>query len=564
MTDNEIVDKLRFWVKTFPKSYFKKIKARKNLEVLKYVEENTPLLSDPYYLISTKVFWIINGIVDFPKCVVCGRPIKKNIKVTEGYPKHCSPKCLAADEIVKLHKEEAFSRKYGNGIINPFQSEVVKKQIAATMLEKYGKTSYTQTEEYRERVNSIRCETELKRIETMTKNNSFHESKLESIVEGILRKKFPDLKTQYRSDVYPFKCDFFIPSTSQYIEYNGTWTHGKHPFDPTNPKDIEVLNNWKNKNSKYYENAIETWTCRDVKKREIAKHVGLNLVELWNISDAYKFAGINLVNDLEIPFSRNGLLNEFSIYKNCNPIDFPTSVSKRNYIIKFFQQDIFFKSEKYMWKNNPDKRDFIIQNRETYLHKHFSDLSISEILAGFKISGLCHGYSHFNPMWFRWFISQVGCYSVYDPFGGWGHRLLGGLTLEKYIYNDLSLEIKKNVDRIIEYFHINNTETHSEDAMGFIPNSHFDSIFTCPPYFNVEEYPCGKFINRDRYDKTLRFVYDLYLNTENCRTMGIVIREDFILPEMNFYRKIQLNTSASHLISDRKRNLEYLYMFKKD
>ena len=73
------------WVEKHPRSYFKKVKARENLEILKYVEENTPLLSDPYYLISTKVYWILHGLTDFPKCVVCGKPITKNIKVTEGY-----------------------------------------------------------------------------------------------------------------------------------------------------------------------------------------------------------------------------------------------------------------------------------------------------------------------------------------------------------------------------------------------------------------------------------------------------------------------------------------------
>ena len=251
------------------------------------------------------------------------------------------------------------------------------------------------------------------------------------------------------------------------------------------------------------------------------------------------------------------------MYTNADPKTISTSFSRQNRIVKFFQQDVFFKTEKEMWKTCPEKREFLIRNREKHLHKPFSEMSVSELLMGFKISGLHYGYSQFNPLWFRWFISHVGCKSVYDPFGGWGHRLLGGLSLERYIYNDLSVEIRKNVDRMIDYFRIRNAETHSEDALGFVPRTEFDSIFTCPPYFNLEEYPCGKFPSRKVYDDTLRFVYELYLKTGTCRSMGIVVREDLLLPEMSFSERFPLNESSGHLSKGRKKTPECLYVFRK-
>ena len=61
------------------------------------------------------------------------------------------------------------------------------------------------------------------------------------------------------SDLYPFHCDFYIPSLNLYIEYNGSWTHGKHPFDSLSKEDQNRLKEMKAKavNSKYYNNAIK-------------------------------------------------------------------------------------------------------------------------------------------------------------------------------------------------------------------------------------------------------------------------------------------------------------------
>lgn len=70
-----------------------------------------------------------------------------------------------------------------------------------------------------------------------------------------------------------------------YIEYQGTWTHGKHPFDKTNEEDIERLNIWKNKNTKFYKSAIEVWTIRDPLKRKTAKDNNLNWIEFFTMEE---------------------------------------------------------------------------------------------------------------------------------------------------------------------------------------------------------------------------------------------------------------------------------------
>ena len=79
-------------------------------------------------------------------------------------------------------------------------------------------------------------------------------------------------------------CDFYLPDYDLYIEINGIWTHGEHPFDPTDIKDIEQLNVWieKSNHSKFYKNAINVWTKRDVLKRNTAKQNKLNFLEIFS------------------------------------------------------------------------------------------------------------------------------------------------------------------------------------------------------------------------------------------------------------------------------------------
>ena len=115
---------------------------------------------------------------------------------------------------------------------------------------------------------------------TKKKNNSFHVSYQEDNYYRELCMHYGDdnVIRQYIDKRYPFACDFYIPSEDLFIEFNRTWTHGGHPFDPMSLEDISKLEMWeeKAKTSKYYKNAIYTWTNLDVRKQEVAKDNKLN------------------------------------------------------------------------------------------------------------------------------------------------------------------------------------------------------------------------------------------------------------------------------------------------
>ena len=202
------------------------------------------------------------------------------------------------ESIIKTHTESANNKrkqtcleKYGVEYIidlyrDTLYSDTIRNKIKQTCLEKYGVEHYQQTLYGKLHLSNIMKSKEVqdKINNTKKKNNSFHTSKIEQQFKEYLEQNYPnDFEYQYKSELYPFNCDFYIKSLALYIEINGSWTHGKHPFDENNQEDIDKLNLWKEKNTKYYQNAIYVWTKLDIKKRNIAKENNLNYLEIFSM-----------------------------------------------------------------------------------------------------------------------------------------------------------------------------------------------------------------------------------------------------------------------------------------
>lgn len=166
-------------------------------------------------------------------------------------------------------------KKYG-GVFNP---EKVKK----TNIEKYGVEKPFMSSDIQE-----------KGINSRTKNHTWSTSKPEKISETLLKEKFGDTNvyTQYKSDVYPYRCDFYVKPLDLYIECNYHWTHGKHKFNKDNIDDIEKLNIWKQKNTPFYNTAINTWTYRDIEKFNCADKNNLNYKAFYSLDELKQYLEI--------------------------------------------------------------------------------------------------------------------------------------------------------------------------------------------------------------------------------------------------------------------------------
>lgn len=131
---------------------------------------------------------------------------------------------------------------------------------------------------------SLNCKNEDKDIMYSTKQeDSCYKLLCESFGAKNIERQYQD-KRYHRSDGYLYKCDFYIKDRDVFIELQGFWTHGRHPFDETNINDIKRLEKLKErgKEKEIYLNAIDVWTKFDVEKRTIAKQNYLNYIEIFD------------------------------------------------------------------------------------------------------------------------------------------------------------------------------------------------------------------------------------------------------------------------------------------
>lgn len=126
----------------------------------------------------------------------------------------------------------------------------------------------------------------------------------------------------------------------------------------------------------------------------------------------------------------------------------------------------------------------------------------------------------------RFFMPKNGC-RVYNPFGG-GVQM--GFVTGSYEYEYLSSEIRQNQcdtnNAICQDFY--NTKWLKSDTSKFTPKQKYDLIFTCPPYYKVEEYldydgkpPIGELNSMPDYEQFRNMLFKGYQNAievlnDNC------------------------------------------------
>ena len=196
----------------------------------------------------------------------------------------------AQSQEIRNKTKQTCLKKYG--VEYPAQSQEFQNKMKQTCLKKYSVEYYTQSEEGRARLSKTLSseEVQAKMNNTKHRNHTFNSSEIESLFSKYLDSQNIEYIRQYRSKEYPFNCDFYLPKYDLYIEIQASWTHGFHPYESDNELDKYTLEIWKSKNTDFYKAAIETWTVRDINKRNIAKQNNLNYLEIFsnNIDEVIK------------------------------------------------------------------------------------------------------------------------------------------------------------------------------------------------------------------------------------------------------------------------------------
>ena len=204
-----------------------------------------------------------------------------NYNNPEQYKKTCLEK-YGVDNYFKdtERMKQVYLNKFGVSNPNKLSSVIAKRE--QTNLERYGVREVTQSKAFQEKIKQINIERygvpypmqrdEVKEkynfkinseraFQTKLKNGTANTSKPEIEMKKFLIEIFGEdnILCQYKTDLYPYHCDFYIKTLNMYIELNLYFTHGGHPFDSTNKEDLNKLELWEQKscNSKFYSNAIK-------------------------------------------------------------------------------------------------------------------------------------------------------------------------------------------------------------------------------------------------------------------------------------------------------------------
>ena len=257
--------------KHFPELYDEFLKVSFPIEI-----ENLPF--------KQKLWHFLNDVYTIPTCKICNNPVSFLTRKGQwGYSTYCSGSCAMKDDIIKQRLDSTKEERYGDRKYNNSEKlkETLKSKDDNFWIERSEKA--TETRQSKNGGNYFSQESLNKICETKSKNNTFNTSTIEELFNDFLMSVFGDkFLRQYKSEDYPFNCDFYIPIVDLYVEIQGNWTHGKHPFDSKNPNDMDILSGWKEKNTDFYKNAIHVWTGSDVRKRTCAISNNLNHLEIFS------------------------------------------------------------------------------------------------------------------------------------------------------------------------------------------------------------------------------------------------------------------------------------------
>lgn len=223
------------------------------------------------------------------KCEKAANSPEAREKAKQTSLKHYGVDNPAKSAVVQEKSRQTCLDRYG--VEYSFQSEEVREKSKETMQKRYGVEHNSQIEQNKRRfaISSHTTKVEKKRHDTR-KATGWLKNKVEKYFLSKIDNAI-SYKHNYKSALYPYKCDFYFPEFDLYVEINNYWAHGKHFYDNSDKQDVELLEKWKNKTKQskdQYAQAIKTW-LGDLDKRDCAMKNNLNYVVLWNYEHIDKF-----------------------------------------------------------------------------------------------------------------------------------------------------------------------------------------------------------------------------------------------------------------------------------
>lgn len=321
---------------------------------------------------------------------------------------------------------------------------------------------------------------------------------LEEKIENYIKQNYSNINVKFndREVCFGYELDIYFPDLKIAFEINGP-LHSKNIFGTVLLKEIQKRDKLKKKIclSKHIKLIVV-----DAKMNYNKNNNALQIFEKYimpYLSNKPLTPSILTTDHLDGSYTFEQCQKEYqkicSLLGNFNPIP---ALNKN--VLTY--QPHFYEIEKKLWLENPNNlRQKLVDNRRHYINKDEYTLTHKEVLRGFKISAFYKGFSHFSPLWIKKIIEDYQIKSIYDPCGGWGHRLLGSGDI-LYIYNDWDTRSYNGVVQMAKDLKLKNKIFYNNNCTQFTPKEDYECVFTCPPYYNIEIYQNKTFKNLDDYN----------------------------------------------------------------
>lgn len=189
----------------------------------------------------------------------------------------------AKSQAVKEKTRATNIKKYG--FIAPACSEDVMSKIKETNIKRYGAESFLKTEKFLILQKEKKSEWQNKALDTLIQTGKINKSALEDKMWEFLCEIYGEENVirQYKSDEYPFVCDFFIKTEKLYIEYQGTYFHNFKLYSKDRDKEEYELIKVKSLDKRHssYKRIIDIWANKDVEKYNTAKKNNIKIIFIY-------------------------------------------------------------------------------------------------------------------------------------------------------------------------------------------------------------------------------------------------------------------------------------------
>lgn len=175
-----MVKRLKEILKKYKFSYWRILKRDENKDLLEFINNWSEKLYN--HKLSTKIFWILHNIHDFPKCKNCGKTLDKDSDIQledDCYHTYCSNKCATGSKERNEKRRVTNLNKYG--CTAPILNNDIKQKIIRTNIERYGSKSSFSSEEVKSKIKNTNIERY--GVEHVMKNENIKRKLRETCIE---------------------------------------------------------------------------------------------------------------------------------------------------------------------------------------------------------------------------------------------------------------------------------------------------------------------------------------------------------------------------------------------